>query len=353
MREEARNTEARLPLPFHPSSLIPHPSFVLGLDIGGANLKAATSAGQAWLEQFELWRHPDDLSQALTELIRRFTSPDHIAVTMTGELCDCFPSRRDGVQKILAAMEEAAGETPIRVWGLDGKFRSLDQARADPLPCAAANWLVLATYAGRFAPRGPGLLIDLGSTTTDLVPLLNGVPMPRARTDPERLESKELLYMGTRRTPLCALLGEAGAAEFFATTLDVYIVLKRLLEEPENRQTANGLPATVAESRLRLAHMLCGDCESCPEEVTDRLARTVWQRQLTLIRDSVSYALAGVSDPVQVVMSGSGEFLIRDALAASGRFQLISLTEKLGQSVSNAACAYAIATFSSEVCQEC
>jgi len=69
-------------------------------------------------------------------------------------------------------------------------------------PGAAANWLALATYAGRLAPRGPAVLLDVGSTTTDVIPLQDGTPVPRGRTDPERLESKELVYTGVRRTPL-------------------------------------------------------------------------------------------------------------------------------------------------------
>ena len=36
-------------------------------------------------------------------------------------------------------------------------------ARQTPLQVAAANWLALATYAGRFAPDGPALLLDIGS----------------------------------------------------------------------------------------------------------------------------------------------------------------------------------------------
>jgi probable H4MPT-linked C1 transfer pathway protein len=323
---------------------------VLGLDIGGANLKAASSNGQGWSEPFELWRRPDDLPQVVKEVIARFSSPERIAVTMTGELCDCFPSRRQGVLSILEAVERAGGRTPISTWGLGGKFLDLDQAQADPLVCGAANWLALATYAGRFVPRGPGLLIDIGSTTTDLVPLDEGIPAPRARSDPERLEAKELVYTGVRRTPLCALLGEKAAAELFATTQDVYTVLRRLPEEPDNMQTANGRPATIAESRLRLAHMLCGDCESCPDEITDQLARTVWRRQMSLIQDAVNRVLSRVvcSATIKVVTSGSGEFLVRDTLADLGRFQFVSLAEKMGRTISDSACAYAVAVLCSE-----
>ena len=57
---------------------------VLGLDIGGANLKAAHSAGLARLMPFELWKYPAGLASALLfscngRGTRLFEAPDHDA----------------------------------------------------------------------------------------------------------------------------------------------------------------------------------------------------------------------------------------------------------------------------------
>jgi probable H4MPT-linked C1 transfer pathway protein len=316
---------------------------VLGLDIGGANLKAATSAGQACTHPFELWRQPANLAGALADLIGNFPVPDLIAVTMTGELCDCFTSRRQGVLAILDAVETAARDLPIAAWGIDGRFRSITEARAAPIDCAAANWLALATYAGRLVPHGPSLVIDLGSTTADIVPILDGVPIPTARADIDRLRTRELIYTGIRRTPLCALLRGEAAAEFFATTQDAYLVLGQLPEEPDNCQTANGRPATRAEARLRLAHMLCADCETCPEESINRLAEDCRQRQAALLRRGVDQVVSRLPrTPEAIVIAGSGEFLLQQFLRDQFRFH--SLTETLGAGISQAACAHAVAT---------
>ena len=64
------------------------PPVALGLDIGGANLKAATSEGAAGSEPFEIWRAPGDLTARLQQLIARFPPADLLAVTMTAELAD-------------------------------------------------------------------------------------------------------------------------------------------------------------------------------------------------------------------------------------------------------------------------
>src|SRR5580692_6884099 len=94
---------------------------VIGLDVGGANLKAATGGGAARSHPFELWKRPDQLGEALTDLLRGWT-PAQLAVTMTGELCDCFETKRDGVERILAQIEQAFPATPIGVWSTEGRF---------------------------------------------------------------------------------------------------------------------------------------------------------------------------------------------------------------------------------------
>ncbi len=315
---------------------------ILGLDIGGANLKAAHSTGRALSRSFALWKRPNDLAAELRQLVAELPPAGRVAVTMTGELCDCFPTSRAGVLHILDALAAALPETPIHVWRTDGWFASLDAARADPRPCAAANWLALATFAGRFAPRDPSLVVDIGSTTTDLVPLLDGVPVPAARTDPERLRAGELVYTGVRRTPACALMGTGGAAEFFATTLDVYLLLERIAENAADSDTADGRPATRDGAHSRLARMLCGDANTITRNATlalaKRLAMVQWQAIDRAARQFTFRSL---------ILSGIGEFVGRDVFADFAG-PVVSLAEQLGPERSAAACAVAVAELLAE-----
>src|SRR6516162_87651 len=131
----------------------------VGLDIGGANLKVAHANGTALLQSFELWKNPAGLADALRGLLSRLPAHDGLAVTMTGELCDCFESKRQGVNAILDAVEAVRGSAPVLVWQTDGQFVTLPTARERPEHTAAANWLALATFTGRFAPSGYALLI--------------------------------------------------------------------------------------------------------------------------------------------------------------------------------------------------
>src|SRR6185312_7740262 len=166
---------------------------VLGLDIGGANLKAATSDNRAISVPFALWKQPDQLPAALTELVARFPDANELAITMTGELCDCYETKRQGVNAILDAAAFSAKGRPVRVWSTAGKFVGISEARQNHLGVAAANWHALATFAGRFAPHRGALLIDIGSTSTDVIPLRDGVPAARGLTDRDRLQSRELV----------------------------------------------------------------------------------------------------------------------------------------------------------------
>ena len=324
----------------------------LGLDIGGANLKAVHTGGSVVRRAFALWRDPAGLAAALQDLCAALPPADQIAITMTGELCDCFENKRDGVAAILDAVQAVARATPVRVWGNEGRFLDPDAARRMPLQTAAANWLALATLVGRFAPSGPALSIDIGSTTTDLVPLLDGKPAPRGRTDPERLRCGELVYTGARRTPLCALINGEVAAELFATTLDAYLVLGHLPEDANDCNTADGRPATRPAAETRLARMLCADLETSTPDERRRLAERAVGRQRALIRDALDAVLRTLASPPRtLILAGEGEFLAEQVIGPLPELhgaERISLSRELGREISAAACAHAVAVLAGE-----
>jgi (4-(4-[2-(gamma-L-glutamylamino)ethyl]phenoxymethyl)furan-2-yl)methanamine synthase len=321
---------------------------VLGLDIGGANLKAAHTSGRALSVPFPLWKNPAALPDALRRLLEAMPPTEALAVTMTGELCDSFENKRQGVLTILDAVSAIAGSTPVRVWRTDGRFVDVSAARAAPLQAASANWLALATFAGRYAPKGPSLLIDIGSTTTDIVPLLDGRPMPKARTDPDRLRSSELVYTGVRRTPLCAVLGGYDlAAELFATTLDAYLLLDLVPEDPADTNTADGRPATKAAAQTRIARMFCADLETSTADERRCYAENIMHQQMMMLGTAFNRVARRLPAlPQTILFAGEGEFLIRLALKGQQNIppcRVVSLSRELSPELSRTACAYAVA----------
>jgi (4-(4-[2-(gamma-L-glutamylamino)ethyl]phenoxymethyl)furan-2-yl)methanamine synthase len=333
---------------------------VVGLDIGGANLKAANADGLAVTRPFAVWKSPEKLAAEIGQLLASFTKPDLIALTMTAELADCFRTKREGVAAVIAAVEQAAGAIPIRVWQTDGRFVAPAAARQSPVLVAAANWHALATFAGRLAPTGPALLIDIGTTTTDLIPLTDGTPTPTGRTDRDRLLSGELVYTGVKRTPLCAVVNQVPyrgrkcpvAAELFATTLDVYLALGDLPEDPHDTETADGRPATRNAARDRLARCLCSDATEFDDTDMRHMAQSIAEAQRHRINRGLTSVLATQGRlPEQLLLSGAGTFLAEQTLAEQASLASVKrlrLSDRFGPPIAEAACAYALARLAGE-----
>lgn len=330
----------------------------LGVDVGGANLKAARG-GLALSSSFAVWKEPARLSEAVAELASRFEPFDRVAATMTAELCDCHPTKREGVLSIVDALSRAFDQHPVIYWGTDGRFHNVEAIRARPLLAAASNWVALATVAARLVGDEPALLIDIGSTTTDLIPLHNGRVVARGRTDWERLQTGELVYAGVSRTPVCALARELPlqgeptglSAELFATTKDVYLLLGEIAPNAADVSTADGRPSTPDAAHDRLARMVGADREVCSRADALALAKDA-DRVLVerLVEAARRVCRASVGEPKVVVVSGEGEFLARRVAGAilGGEGVVRSLASLWGRSASEAACAHALVELASD-----
>jgi probable H4MPT-linked C1 transfer pathway protein len=331
----------------------------IALDIGGANIKVAHAGGQARTVPFEVWKRPDELRSVIAAIAATLPRSDRVATTMTAELCDCYPTKSVGVNAVLDAVAEALPARPVVVWGVDGEFHGVREVRGRPHLAAAANWLALATLAARLVPDRTGLLIDIGTTTTDLIPLAAGSVGARGRSDTERLQNGELVYAGVRRTPVCALATELPlrgiptglAAEIFASTLDVYLTLGDIESNPADLSTADGRPATALAARDRLARMVCADIDTVAEADALALAQAADRcliDRLVLAAERSCRPMIG--RPVTAVVAGSGEFLARrlalSVIQPGGT--ILSLKEAWGPVASSAGCAYALVELAKE-----
>ena len=328
----------------------------LGLDIGGANLKAADGRGWARSEPFALWRDPAGLAAALSALIQSAPAAERLAVTMTGEQCDCFRTQAEGVRHILAAVEQAAAGREIRVYLVDGRFVSIAEAREQPHLAAASNWHALASFACRYVVGRAGLLVDIGSTTTDIIPLVDGRPAATGTNDTGRLAAGELVYTGVGRTPICAVtrtLPWRGqpcrvAAELFATTADAYVLLGDVSEQADADWTADGRPLTKEFARDRLARMICADASTFGIDDALRAAEWIRSAQVNDLQGAIAQVVARSGSPAVCVLSGSGEFLGRLAVRPMRSTHCISLASEFGDTESASAAAQAVAMLASE-----
>ena len=330
---------------------------ILGLDIGGANLKLADGRGFARSQFFPLWKHPEKLAATLSDLLREAPPADLIAATMTGELSDCFATKADGVRAIAEAIERAAGGVATRIYLVDGRLVEPAEACEFPLLAAASNWHALARFVSRWVDD-VGLLIDIGSTTTDIIPLVSGHPKSSGLNDPARLASGELVYTGVVRSPLCGVVKQLPwrgkscrvAQELFSTTWDAYLVLGEISEDSTATHTADGRPATRDCAHDRLARAICADRTLFTWDDAVTAAHVIKRMQLDDLAAALKQVLAAMrGHPKSVVVSGQGEFLARQLVERElPSTRIISLNDSLGPTLSQVAAAHAVAALARE-----
>jgi uncharacterized hydantoinase/oxoprolinase family protein len=118
----------------------------------------------------------------MVESVLRKLPPSDLLVVTMAKLYDGFETRRSGVLNVLEAVQGACNSVlpgrPLKVFRLDGKLMDIETARSEPLAASSTSWLALATLAGPLLPRGLAVAADLGSTSSDIVPLRNGMPVP-------------------------------------------------------------------------------------------------------------------------------------------------------------------------------
>jgi (4-(4-[2-(gamma-L-glutamylamino)ethyl]phenoxymethyl)furan-2-yl)methanamine synthase len=298
----------------------------LAMDIGGANTKAAWLHGASLRtvsRPFEVWRDREALSTVLREIAAEAGPAQAVAITMTAELSDAFRTKREGVAFVLDAAEQALGD--LSVLTTAGALVSLAAARARPWDVAAANWIATAlAVAGAHADA---LLVDIGSTTADIVPIAAGRVAATGRNDLERLLAGELVYTGVLRTNLAAIAPRVPvrggwcpvASEYFAISADVHLVLGRLAPEAYDCPTPDGRPATVAFARERIARLVCADAEQLDAGEIDAIAAFLYDEQLRQIEDAARRVQRPLAPAAPVVAVGSGAYLGREAAARLGR----------------------------------
>ena len=296
-----------------------------GWDVGGVHLKQArlveTPDGRRldWrLRPFEIWREPSRLAAELA----RLEPAGPLAVTLTAELSDCFPDRRAGVLSILDAVDAVRDGEEFAVLDRDGVLVSSAAARRDPLRVASANWMAPASLAARCLREG--VVVDVGSTTTDIVPFSSGRPSPAGRTDRERLSSGELVYTGVLRTPPAALAETVPLPngpcrtipEHFAQMADAYLLLGFLREEEYTVATPDGRGRSRAECGARLGRLVGADPGDLDDETLAGIARSLMNRQA----DRIAAALRAIApaEKSPAVVCGAGRFLAEDAARRAG-----------------------------------
>lgn len=302
---------------------------VIGLDIGGVNTKAVWRDGDSVrtvLRPYDVVREREALTTVVRDVVAALAGEpaDLIALTMTAELSDEFRTKREGVGFVLDAVEAAV---PGRVLAFTtaGELVSLAEARARPLDVAAANWVASALAVGALHPDA--LMLDVGSTTADVIPIAAGRVAAAGRNDLDRLLAGELVYTGALRTNLAAIAPRVPirgrwcpvASELFAISADVHLILGHLAPEAYTCPTPDGRAASVEYARERVARLVCADVEQLEPGEVERIAVYLHAEQVRQIEVAARQVGTRFAGAPPVVTLGVGAFLARAAAERLGR----------------------------------
>jgi probable H4MPT-linked C1 transfer pathway protein len=301
-----------------------------GYDVGGAHLKVALAENGRAIAVLQipcpLWRGLDRLDAAFAAARPLIARADHHAATMTGELCEIFPDRERGVTALVERLTGLVG-ADVRIWMGPRGLGSAHEAAIDPLAVASTNFLASATLIGQRV--GDALLIDMGSTTTDIIPVVAGAPAPRGLTDGDRLTTGELVYSGLTRTDVTAIAHKAPlhghthrlAAGNFATMADVRRILGTLPDDVDQHDTADHRGRSLEESLERFARCFGRDRPAASLEDWRTAAHVIADGQMADIADAVAEVLGATPIPehAPVIAAGIGAPLVAPLAADLGR----------------------------------
>ncbi|MEW8049651.1 MAG: hydantoinase/oxoprolinase family protein [Candidatus Thiodiazotropha endolucinida] len=303
---------------------MPHDA-ILGWDLGGAHTKAALIDSRGCVERVEqipcpLWQGLEYLDSGIDSVVERIGNSSGLkhAVTMTGELVDLFPDRDAGVKALIDTMGRHFSGASLAIYAGSAGFLNPENAVRHSPQVASANWLATASWVASRLPEG--LLVDVGSTTTDLIAFADKQVLACDYSDHQRLVSQALIYTGVVRTPLMAITDKvpfAGEwvylmAEHFATTADIYRLNGELPETADLLPSADNGEKSVNGSARRLARMLGLDVDATDIDGWCGVSRYIAEQQLRQLVDACERVLSrpGFSTSAPLVGAGVGRFLV-------------------------------------------
>ncbi len=302
-------------------------SVVIGWDIGGVHLKAVRAEDGRIVKAAQyaspLRSGTGLLLEAFARARDEMGSAERNVVTMTGELADTFQSRADGVEQLAMLAARELGNVSIYA-GPRGYVRPED-ARPHCTEVASANWHAAATLVAK--RLSDALLIDLGSTTTDIIPIARGKVAARAYADGDRLAAGELVYTGLVRGFVMATAERAPLRgswmplinENFATMADVHRILGTLPGGVDLMVTTDGREKTIEASRARLARMVGCDASDADNTTWHRLAQWFAEAQTRSIMDAAMLVMsASTMASAPIVAAGIGLTVIAEVARRLG-----------------------------------
>jgi len=328
----------------------------LGFDIGGANTKAVrlktenrkVTDVEVVAKYFPIWQEPNRLTSVVFELKENLgVTPDVVGVTMTAELSDAYQTKREGVAHILACVKTVFPHMPTSVLNTSAQMVTIEAAKQDPVGVASANWVATGWLIAQHLQNA--VVVDVGSTSTSIIPIVGSRLVAKGKTDLDKLLCGELVYTGSLRTNVAAIVQSIPlrggvsmvSSELFAQSGDVHLILGHIDGADYTSETADYRGKTRAEAYARLSRVVCADTEMLTQQELFNMAQYIYAQQLKQMVNGLNkvYRYAKTFAPqVPIVITGLGKnFLARKAAMHIDADTIIDIDQLLNPSFSKQA----------------
>ena len=294
---------------------------LLGWDIGGANIKVCVFNSdkkiiQMHKKNLNIWNDFSDINFFFNTVLNLYKDYDIKSfITITAESCDNFKDRNEGIISILSECDK---NIVGKKYYYTNKNIYVDYKEAvnDTSKLFSTNWILTSNFLN--ASNKIDLIIDVGSTTTDII--FKNINIDNNINDYKRLTNKTLLYAGVIRTPLPMLTDEvlyrsnytSLVREVFATTGDIFNVLGDINFIDHNYVGSDNLQFTLENSLIRLSRVIGLDYDQSDKKNIIEIAYNIKKLFMKKIINNVNYIFDNKIEGLVISSIGEGSFLVRD-----------------------------------------
>lgn len=320
---------------------------IIGLDIGGANTDCSIVeikenkiiSMKNYREYFPMWKNNDKLQKCLKNFCKNDSDIEIVCVSMTAELADGYESKKEGVKDISDKVMEVFKDKKVFFVTFNG-LKTYEELQKDLLSAAAANWIGTVDLIKYICDNC--IFMDMGSTTTDIIPIKEFKESALGHSDLERLSTGELVYTGMLRTNLASIVHTVPvygrntrvSSELFSISADIHRVLGNITEEDYTCNTPDGNKKDILSCKRRISRLVCADLDTLKDEEIINLAEYIYKKQLDQITTALSEVVERTKiDTVVIVSIGKGNLC--EKAAKNLKLNIISLDKYISKKASN------------------
>lgn len=293
----------------------------LGLDIGGAHIKIAvmstSESGRTWQVDCIPVR-ADKFAASLDQILSMLVGEHLVDVTIASQTaCLLYDDIHQGTTTIMQTLARYSTRNPTLAVDVCGNLYPINNVAQAPERFVCSNVAVTASLVAKLCSNA--LVLDMGSTSTDLIPIVDGTfeeLLPTAR-----LLSSAVLYLGVIRTPLQAVVSHLPyqgellpvVGETIAAVADALVLTEDVSIDQYTMPTWDSGTKDVAGCTRRLAKLIAMNTHNFPQQAATFMAQYVREELLHKVVAAMYKVISKNPAMQQAFYTGIGSSILATA----------------------------------------